>query len=385
MRFVAGPRQSGKTTLAHKFLKDNHMEKLYFNWDYRETRVAYQKDSEFYQQALLNVQPSKTPWICFDEIHKYPKWKNILKETYDKHGQLYQFIITGSAKLDMFRKSGDSLVGRYFLFRLFPLVLNEITGRNKPQNDHLLSVEEFLNKRLSLVKYDQNIMKVLLKFSGFPDPFLAQKEAFHKKWRNTYIDRLIHEDLREISQVADLENVSRLMLLLPEKTGSPLSVNSLRNDMLASYNALKNYLSLLELTYITFMVETYSKSIARSIKKERKLYFFDWTYVTDPAKRFENYVAVELKAMIEIWNDLGHDFELYYLRTKDGKESDFLLLKDKKPWLIIEVKFSKQKIERHHYLSAKKLGHIPILQIVWENNIAEKYENSYQVSASRFF
>jgi len=385
MRFVAGPRQAGKTTLAKKFLNKNQFDKLYFSWDFRSTRIAYQKDPEFYQQTLLNLQPTKTPWICFDEIHKYPKWKDILKEIYDKHGELYRFIITGSARLDLFRKSGDSLIGRFFLFKLFPFALNEITEKNRPRDDHLLDQEGFLNKRISNVKYDQDVMENLLKFSGFPDPFLAQKEAFHKKWRNTYIDRLIHDDLKEISQVSDLENVSRLMLLLPEKIGSPLSVNSLREDMLVSYNALKNYLYLLELVYIFFKVDSYSKNISRSIKKEKKLYFFDWTHISDHAKRFENYVAVELKSLIEIWNDGGHEFELYYLRTRDGKESDFLLVKDKHPWLIIEVKSTRQKIERHHYTSAKKLGNIPVLQIVRENNIVEKHENGYQVSASRFF
>lgn len=385
MRFVAGPRQSGKTTLAIKFLKENHLDKLYFNWDYRETRIAFQKDPEFYEQALLDIQPTKTPWICFDEIHKYPKWKNILKEVYDKHGRKYRFIITGSAKLDLFRKSGDSLAGRYFLFRLFPLVLNEITGRNKPRSDLLNGPEDFINNRLSRVEYRQEGMEGLLKFSGFPDPFLAQNESFHNKWRNAYVDRLIREDLREMSQVADLENVSRLMLLLPEKAASPLSVNSLRNDMLVSYNALKNYLFLLELAYISFPVEPYSRNIARSIRKEKKVYFFDWTHITDIAKRFENYVSVELKALIEIWNDLGNDFELFYLKTKDGKESDFLLLRNKKPWLIIEVKLTGQKIERHHLNSAKKLGNIPVLQLVRENNITEKHGQSYQISASRFF
>ncbi|MFH1428435.1 MAG: hypothetical protein ABIH39_01705, partial [Candidatus Margulisiibacteriota bacterium] len=128
-----------------------------------------------------------------------------------------------------------------------------------------------------------------------------------------------------------------------------------------------------------------SQSISRSIKKEKKLYYFDWTYISDPAARFENYIAVELKALIEMWNDLGHNFDINYLRTKEGKESDFLLIKDNLPWLIIEVKMKKQKVEHHHYHYAQILGNIPVLQIVMENNIAEKYENGYQVSASRFF
>ncbi|MFH1428523.1 MAG: AAA family ATPase, partial [Candidatus Margulisiibacteriota bacterium] len=216
MRFIAGPRQAGKTTLAQSFLEELFQENLYFNWDFRETRLAYQQDTDYYLHALLNVGSAKNYWFCFDEIHKYPKWKDILKEVYDKYGQQYHFIITGSARLDLFRKSGDSLAGRYFLFKLFPLVLNELTNINKPQADNLSSGWKFIEKRISSAKYLQNDMENLLKFSGFPDPFLAQKENFHNKWKTTYLDRLIQEDLREISQVADLENVSQLIMLLPD-------------------------------------------------------------------------------------------------------------------------------------------------------------------------
>jgi len=385
MRFIAGPRQVGKTTLVKNYLKENKQSILYFNWDFRDIRLAYQKDPDFFTRDILNISPPGIPWVCFDEIHKYPKWKDILKEAYDKYNGQYNFVITGSARLDLFRKAGDSLAGRYFLFKLLPLTLNEITNYNKPQNDNLNSAIDFIEKRLSNKFYKQKEMESLLRFSGFPDPFISQSNKFHNKWKLTYIDKLIYDDIRAISQVSDLENISQLLLLLPLKVGSPLSINSLRTDIFASHNALKNYINVLELAYLSFMIKPFSKNLARSITKEKKLYFFDWTNIENPAIRFENYVAVELKALTEFWNDLGHNFSLYYLRTKDGKESDFLISKNNQPWLIIEVKSSKQIIENHHYKNAEKLGNIPVVQLIKENNIAEKHEKGYQISASRFF
>ena len=385
MRFIAGPRQCGKTTLSRRFLETNGMEKLYYNWDDRETKQKYLKDCRFYHEFLLNVDRLTKPWICFDEIHKYPKWKDILKSFYDMDGEKAWFIVTGSARLDMFRKSGDSLAGRYFLFILYPFVLNEISKINNPSMDDFASEVNFIEKRLASTKYEQESMERLLKFSGFPDPFISGKDVFHKKWKNSYIDKLINEDIRTFGHIKEVENVARLLFLLPHKIGSPLSVNSLLEDMLVSYNAVKNYLSLVEMAYVTFMISPYSSGVCRSIKKEKKLYYYDWTHVIDDGARFENYIALELKAMLEIWNDLGNEFALNYLRTKDGKESDFLITRDGTPWLIIEAKSRKQNIANHHFRTAEKLGNIQVVQIVKESNIAEKYDRGYQISASRFF
>ncbi len=386
MRFIAGPRQCGKTMLAKDFLKSNAMEKLYYSWDDRETKQSYFKNNRFYREFLMEIGKSKRPWICFDEIHKYPKWKDVLKSFYDADGDIINFIVTGSARLDMFSKSGDSMAGRYFLFKLYPLVLNEISKINKPAFDNIESTEGFIEKRLASTKYEQEIMEKLLKFSGFPDPFISGRDIFQKKWKNSYIDKLINDDLKSIAQIKEAENVSRLLFLLPNKVGSPLSVNSLREDMLASYNAIKNYLHFIEMACVVFMISPYFTSLSRSIKKEKKLYYYDWTHIPDQGARFENYIAVELKAMLEIWNDLGNEFDLHYLRARDGKESDFLITKDQKPWLIVEIKSKKQKIEKHHFGTAKKLGNIQVVQIVRETGVAEKYDNgSFQVSASRFF
>jgi len=387
MRFVAGPRQTGKTTLIQTFLKSISQEIHYVNWDFCSTRIQYQQNELFYADILNKVDKPDQIWLAFDEIHKYPKWKDILKEAYDRFGKEIHFVVTGSARLDLFRKSGDSLAGRYFLFHLFPLTLSEVSGIPPVFQDESASAVDLIEKRLAKIDFKTTSLQSLLKFSGFPDPLVAATDRYHTKWRNSYIDKLIYEDITQIAHVKELENIAKLLLLLPERIGSNLSINSLAQDMLVSYTAVSNYLYLLELCYVLFKIEPYSTHISRSIKKEKKYYFFDWTHCKKIDQIFENYVALELKTFIEMQNDSGLDFELCYIRTKEGKETDFIILKNKMPFLLIEVKLKKQSIESHHYKNAKILGGIPIVQIVLEEQIAEKYENgtAYQISASRFF
>ena len=163
---------------------------------------------------------------------------------------------------------------------------------------------------------------------------------------------------------------------------------SLTKDIKTSFATVSSYLNLLELSYLIFRIEPYSKKIARSLTKEPKVYFYDWTRIDDPGTRFENYVALELKALTDFWTDIGeYRFKMHYIRTRDGKETDFLILKDNTPWMLIEAKNSKTSIEYHHRKNREVLGkNIPFVQVVAENKIAEKREKYlYQISASRFF
>ena len=387
MRFVAGPRQVGKTTLARSFLDQHSMPKTYYNWDIRKTRDAYRKDPYFFETSVYDFAGQAPLWICFDEIHKMPKWKNILKDYFDKFEDNCRFIITGSARLDWFRKSGDSLAGRYFLFRLFPFSLSELSGQSPLDVHEEMKAEEFIERKLSKVSYETDSLKQLLNFSGFPEPCIKAKSAFHRRWQRDMIDRLVREDIRDLTRIIDVENVAAVMSLLPERIGSLLSLNAIREDVGISYTAIKNCISALQLCYAIFLVPPYSSSIARAIKKENKCYFFDWTRCRHESKRFENYIAVEIKSMIERWNDQGvGDFELFFVRTKEGKESDFLIVKNQMPWCLFEVKLKDRAIEKHHLKHAMLLGNIPVVQICLEDRILKKSSNMLiRVSASRFF
>ena len=386
MRFIAGPRQCGKTTLAQEQLKKRKCEVFYYNWDQPLVRNRYRKNSTFLREDLekYGLKQGKA-WICFDEIHKRSKWKNILKGIFDDLENKAQFIVTGSARLDAFRRAGDSLVGRYFLFRLMPLTLFEI-GKMKLQRPPA-SAADFIEKRLQESKDSFGAFQDLLRFSGFPEPFLRGTEEYLQKWKDVYLDRLVREDLRDITKIVELDPIADLAHILPSKVGSPLSVQSLTQDLELGHKALKNYLKKLEMVYLIFPNSPYSRRIQRGLRKERKIYFYDWTWIQDEGVRFENYAAVELNTLTQMWTDAGWGhYRLAYIRERDGKESDFLILKEEKPWLLIEAKIQDQAIAAHHRRFAKVLGGIPVIQLCQQKGVLRQEEGGiYRISASRFF
>jgi len=388
MRFISGPRQIGKTTLARSFLRQRNLEQLYFNWDLRAVRDRYIQDPYFFETEVYDAQSKRKPaWVCLDEIHKMPKWKNILKDYFDKFEEKIRFIVTGSARLDWLRKSGDALTGRYFLFHLFPLTLSETAGNPLPRQREDEKAEDFIEKRISRTGYEQNSLEQLLNYSGFPEPFTKASGRFFKRWQRDTLDQIVREDVRDLTRIIETENVASLVLNLPSRIGSPLSLNALREDIQVSYTAVKNAVSALRLTCVIFLLPPYSRSISRALTKEKKAYFYDWTRCSDPAARFENYVAVELKALAQLWNDSGADrFELYYVRTKDGRETDFLLIRDGKPWCLFEAKLTDGRVETHHLRHAEALGSIPFVQLTQEPNVVKKSRGTFcRLSASRFF
>jgi predicted AAA+ superfamily ATPase len=388
MRFIAGPRQTGKTTVAKEFLKKINCQSLYYNWDERSIRDRYVHDSHFFSSDINNCKPvGKKTWLCMDEIHKYPRWKNVLKDFFDSFGQELGILVTGSAKLDMFRKSGDSLAGRYFLFHLNPLTLRETLGQVSATGVPAESMF-FVKSRFDNVKYHDDELAGLLEFSGFPEPFSNASKRFYQRWQTDYLDRIISEDIRDLTHIRELENISLLMKLLPERISSPLSINSLCNDLKTTFATVSSYIQALEMAYVLFRIRPYVKKVARAISKETKVYFYDWTKAATPASQFENYVAMELKALTDIWTDSGYGaFELRYVRTRDGKESDFLILKNENPWMLAEAKMSRCDIEYHHLKNRDLFGKdVAFVQIVKETGIAEKRgDGVFQVSASRFF
>ena len=388
MRFIAGPRQSGKTTLAKDFLKTNNSTSLYFNWDEKSTRIDFLTNPHFFYETIKK-QKIKNPWICFDEIHKTKNWKNFLKAHFDHYEKDLHTIVTGSARLDLFRRSGDSLAGRYFLFHLYPFSLSELNKRlilKETKLDALSFIESRLDSTINIKSSKQNLHD-LLEYSGFPEPFLKVSSPFHKIWQKNYLEKHVYEDIRDISQIKNLDAVSMLIQLLPDTVGSPLSINSLKEDLELNHETVKTYIKYFNLLYLTFQLKPYSKKQRYSIKKEQKLYFHDWTRIKNPSFKFENFIACELLSLISLWTDSGlADVELFYLRQKNKAETDFLIVKEDKPWLMIEVKLSSTDIESHHYRFSENLGNIPLVQIVLEgDHIIKKSGNVFVISAHRFF
>jgi predicted AAA+ superfamily ATPase len=391
MIFLSGPRQTGKTTLALNRLKETGDEFLYFNWDDPYTRREYMRNPHFLKAYLVKSK-NPVPLVVFDEIHKHKNWKNIVKGLYDLHRAEAQFMITGSARLEYFRLSGDSLVGRYFSYRMLPL------GVPEAAQDFRLMVNSVdilgfpgCKKTLGLLDKagDEKFKKAfsrLLEYGGFPEPFIKSDRAFSVKWRNNYKSLLTREDLRDLTRIHDIKGIEQLLLLLPERIGSPLSINSLREDLEVNHKTVSNWLEAFKKIYLVFSIMPWSKGISRAIKKESMFYFYDWTLTDNNGQRFENMAAVMLLKVINRFNELGlGDFDLRYVRTKNGEEMDFLIIKDNRPFALFEAKRNETVISKAGHYFSQNLK-VPYYQIVSDSDILESYPgDKYVVSAYRLF
>jgi len=384
MRFITGPRQSGKTTLSKLKLQNEKNDNLYYLWDLRSVRNRY-KDNELFFTSDSRPLKDKS-WICFDEIHKMPKWKNILKGIYDVSFENYHFIITGSAKLDLSRRAGDSLSGRYFTFHLYPVSLSELTNSFSKHLCVPKTAKSFISQKMDSNIHTADNLDLLLEYSGFPEPLLKQSKAFHAKWAQDYLDTVITEDIGALTRIIDKEYLYDLYKLLPEMISNPISVSSLASHLDVSPPTIKNYLKRLEDFYLTFRIYPYSKNIKRSLLKMPKCYLFDWSRIKDPGKRFENYMAVELKTLLSLWQDAtGENYSLFYIKNKQKQEIDFLITYDEKPWMLIESKHSDGPLSKHCFEIQKMLNNIPLVQVCREENVCMlQTNNTYRISASRF-
>jgi len=385
MRFVGGPRQCGKTTLAKAILKKKASEKLYYNWDVPEVRRRYHQDSLFYRRDLSR---RKAAWVCFDEIHKSRNWKNILKGVYDLDGERLTVMVTGSARLVPSRRGGDSLAGRYFLFHLSPLLASELTGKRPPvkvPKDARLWLEHRIDS--TETSSGREAIDALWKFGPFPEPLLRANDRFAQLWRRNYLDAVVRGDLRDLTRLQDLELVENLIAMLPDRVGSPFSVNAVREDLGVAFATIKNILLHLERLYVTFAIAPFTGNLKRPVKKEKKIYLFEWSSIQDPGARFENLVALELLALVWFWRDSGAgDFSLAFLRNREGKETDFLICRDGTPWCLFECKLRSGPLATHHLNFARQLGKIPVVQVLLQHeHLRARKRDIIEISASRLF
>ena len=343
---LVGPRQVGKTTLAKSLIPDLKQGVNYFNWD-----IAAHRKILLTQifSGKVELKSGEKDVLVFDEIHKYPRWKNAIKGLFDKYEPNTHWIITGSAVLDVYRKGQDSLVGRSFNYHLCPFTVAELfeTFRNKT-----FSLDTLLETEISKPDDEtQNTFDSLLKFGGFPEPYLKKSDSFLRRWRATRLDKLINQDLASIEHLKHLALVEKLMFLLPERVGSPLSTNSLREDLEVHFATVKHWIGLLEKIFYGFAIYPYTVQSSRMLKKEAKWYLWDWTEIDNEGFRFENMVAVHLLKYVHYMNDLGIDeLSLHYVRDKEKREADFLICRKRKPLLLVECKL-------HDITPSKSLSH----------------------------
>lgn len=326
MVFIGGPRQVGKTTLSLQVAPKAHR---YFNWDILEDR-----------QFILQQHFPAESFIIFDEIHKFKQWRGYIKGLFDKYRGRKKILITGSARLDYYRHSGDSLQGRYHYLRLHPLTVKEVGIQS------------------------QKDMQDLLTLGGFPEPFLSGSHSQARRWKNQYSSRIIHEDISSLELSQNLSQMELLLLRLKHLTGSPLSINALRKDLSLSHKTTSKYLDILERMYLIYRIRPFSSSFLRSVKKEKKCYYYNWSEITEEGPRFENCIASHLLKWVHFQQDYeGKNLHLCYFRDTDKREVDFIITEDNKPVYAIECKLRLKNLSPHLKYFKKKFPFVKCRQV----------------------
>jgi predicted AAA+ superfamily ATPase len=344
MVFLGGPRQAGKTTLAlNLFGREG-----YLNWDIDEDR----------EQILKREFPVSSVWI-FDEIHKYRSWRNLLKGLYDKNKGTKRILVTGSARLDLYRYSGDSLQGRYHYLRLHPLTVDELETSS------------------------QEDLETLFRLGGFPEPFLSGEAFESNRWSREYRQRFLKDDISSIETIEDMGNAELLLLRLPDLVGSPLSINALREDLQVSFKAVSRWLDIFERFYGIFRITPFGAPKIRAVKKERKHYHFDWNLIKDEGGRFENLVASHLLKWCHFYEDTqGRDLSLHFFRDQEQREVDFVVCEDRAPVVMVEAKLSATAVSRDLVYLKRKFPKTPAFQVHYTGNKHYESADGIEVGAA---
>lgn len=355
MVFLVGPRQAGKTTAA--LMIGEHFKNFYYlNWDNLDhRRIIVDGVESAAGFAGLDRLSGDEPVIIFDEIHKYGKWKTFLKGFFDTHKDKVKIIVTGSSRLDVYKKGGDSLMGRYFIYRLHQLSLAEVERPGM-----------FCGEIRVPSSPGGGIMEKLLLNGGFPEPFIRDNARFLNRWKALRREQLIREDIRDLSRVQELGQIELLAETLKHRSGQLVNYSSIANKISVSSMTVSRWIKTLQGFFYVFTVHPWSGNIPRALIKEPKVYLWDWADVEDEGGRWENLLASHLLKAVHYWTDLGFgDFALWFVRDKEKREVDFLVTRDRKPWFLAEAKLSqKAKLSKNLEYFQAKTGAARAFQVV---------------------
>ena len=325
LALVSGPRQGGKTTTCRS------VGDVYLNWDNDDDRRSLRSRPTALASTLqLDRLRSRQPVAVIDELHKYAKWKQLLKGFFDTYGEKVRLVVTGSSRLDVFRRGGDSLMGRYFLYRMHPWTVGESLRTALPVKE----VQPPAEVRAA-------DWSALWEHGGFPEPFLRRDLRFTRRWRGLRQEQLAREDIRDVTQIRELGTVETLMQILAERSAQQLVLANLAQEINVAVDTAKRWVDLLGRLHYGFVVRPWHRNLAKALRKEPKWFLRDWSGLADEGARAETFVACHLLKAVEGWTDLGFgEFELRYVRDKQKREVDFLVVRDRKPWFLVEVKMS---------------------------------------------
>ncbi|MEE4278950.1 MAG: ATP-binding protein [Halieaceae bacterium] len=362
MLFLSGARQVGKTSLA-RALGERASAAYYLNWDVVEDRrLINLGPTAVAERCGLDQLRSERSYVAFDELHRYAHWRDFLKGMFDVYEERGRFLVTGSAALTTFRRGGDSLMGRYFPYTLHPLSVAELVG---PQ-------PEAPGTRSPRPIHD-DAWDALWRFGGFPEPYLRGEQRFYNRWRRLRTEQLLREDLRDLARIREIDQVELLAHALAEQAGQLSNYTSLARLCGVSVDTIRRWLTTLESLYYCYRVPPWQNNVARSLRKQPKIFLWDWSLVQDEGARYENLLASALRKACDFWTDTGYGtYGLYFVRDKQGNEVDFCVTRDGKPWLLVEAKLALSAgLSAGLHRFAEQLGVTLALQVVRDAPYAE--------------
>ena len=350
MVFVSGPRQVGKTTVCEGF--QSH----YLNWDKGSDRDVILKGEDSVAETIgANQAKKQLPVLTLDELHHFKKWKQFLKGFFDTYGKKVRVLVTGSARMNVYKRGGDSLMGRYFPYRMHPLSVGEIL------HPTVQDMETSHPAEIHAADWNR-----LVEFGGFPEPFSRADKMFLRKWRQLRFEQLLREDIRKDTSIRELDQIESMARILSERSGEQLVYASLGKEVQVSEITTRNWVATLCSFYFGFLVKPWSQHIENAIRKTPKWFLRDWSGITDIGKRNETILACHLLKAVEYWTDMGFgECDLYYIRDKQKKEADFLVSKDGKPWFLAEAKTSDTKLSPALSAYQKATGAKHAFQVVF--------------------
>lgn len=343
MALVSGPRQVGKTTTCR-----NHADH-YANWDNLDDReVILAGPAKLLERFQLQRLSKTVPTLLFDELHKYPRWKQLLKGMFDTHAEQVRIIVTGSSRMDAYRRGGDSLMGRYFLYRMHPFTVAETMVLELPGTKQIVRPP----KKIAAAEFD-----ALWSHGGYPEPFLKRDARFSRRWQSLRMEQLTREDIRDLTQIQQIDQIESLVNLLVNRSARQLIYGNLASDVRVSVDTIRRWVDVLRDLHLGFLIRPWFKNVSRSLRKEPKWFLRDWASIEDLGDKAETFVGCHLLKAVDGWNDMGlGKFELAYLRDKEKRETDFVVVRDGKPWFLAEVKMREQSISGalHYYQNQTK-------------------------------
>lgn len=323
MAFVTGPRQVGKTTTCRR-LGD-----AYLDWDHQDHRKAILRGPSSMAESIgLSRLRASPPVAVFDELHKYSRWKTFLKGFFDTHGDHVRILVTGSSRLDVYRRGGDSLMGRYLPYRMHPFSVAETVRQDIPESP--------IRPPIPVKEID---FAALWTHGGYPEPFLKRDSRFTRRWGDLRNQQLLRQDLRDLTRIHEIDQIEVLATLLASRSGGQLVYSHLAEEVRVSVDTVRRWITTLGSLHFGFRVRPWFRNVPKSLRKEPRWFLRDWSGIEDPGSRLETLVGCHLLKAVELWEDLGYGkFELRYLRDKARREVDFVVIRDQKPWFLVEVK-----------------------------------------------